>query len=103
MNRLLLAVLMLAGCEYYTLVPEPSDITEDCTPEEITSTRVKTARFGGSNMMLLCSNCDIDECSSLGARCDIEDAPCDFYGKLGVCRGCCDSEYGELHCALSGP
>jgi hypothetical protein len=101
-HLLCLLVLLVVGCEYDTLVPEPSAITEECTPEAVTRTRVPTARFGGSTLILLCTDCDIDECNSLGARCEVEGESCDFYGKLGVCRGCCDSEYGELHCDPAG-
>ena len=96
-----LAVSGLCGCECYALVPEPSDITEECIPTEVTRTRVPSVEFGGASLVLLCTECDVDECNSLGARCDAAGLPCDFYGKLGVCRGCCDSEFGELHCGLA--
>jgi hypothetical protein len=101
MKQSILIVLaaMLAGCDEYTLVPEPSDQSEECIPTEVTNTRVYSERFD-AYIILRCTVCDVDECNSLGARCDAEGAPCDFYGKLGVCRGCCDSEFGELHCAL---
>lgn len=101
---LLVALVMgLAGCNQYSIVPEPSGQSEDCIPSEINRTRVPSVRFDGDDVILLCTACDVDECNSLGARCDVEGETCDFYGKLGVCRGCCDSEYGELHCALMLP
>lgn len=94
------AAFLIVGCTQYSLVPEPNGQSEDCTPSEVIRTRVPSARFGGDYLVLLCTDCDVDECNSLGARCDVEGEACDFYGKLGVCQGCCDSEYGELHCAL---
>jgi hypothetical protein len=91
------------GCVVRTEVPPPTDNDGTCVPTEVTRTRVFTNMCDGCVLVLLCTECDIDECSSHGARCDVEGEPCDFYGKLGVCRGCCDSEYGELHCALATP
>jgi hypothetical protein len=105
MKWILLVALAIGGmgCEYYTLVPEPTELDGECVPETVMHTRVPSSRSGGIYIALLCTECDVDECNSLGARCDIEGESCDFYGKLGVCRGCCDSEYGELHCDLVSP
>ena len=94
------AAFLFWGCEYYSLVPEPTDAYTECVPEVFLGTRVPSSRLGGIYINLHCTDCDVDECNALGARCDVENEPCDFYGKLGVCRGCCDSEFGELHCAL---
>jgi hypothetical protein len=91
------------GCEAYPLVPPPTIDDGECIPSEVTRTRVPSVLHDGIDVMLICTQCDIDECNSLGARCEVDGLPCDFYGKLGVCSGCCDSEYGELHCALLAP
>ena len=96
-----LLATMPVGCGYYGLVPEPNDTNGECVPSMVTRTRVPSVRYD-ADLVLLCTDCDIDECNTLGARCEIEGETCDFYGKLGVCKGCCDSEYGELHCALEG-
>ena len=98
---LVLLAMAVMGCDTYTLVPEPNELHDDCIPETVTRTRVPSVLFDGMYITLLCTECDVDECNSLGARCDVEGEACDFYGKLGVCKGCCDSEYGELHCALA--
>ncbi len=103
MNRYLFAfvLLLVPSCEEYELVPPPTDNDDGCVPTTTTHTRVPSINYDGNDLILICTNCDIDECNVMGARCQIEGVQCDFFGKLGVCSGCCDSEFGELHCALA--
>jgi hypothetical protein len=98
---LVVACLPAFGCEVYSVDRVSFDANGDCIPSEMTRTRVPSISHSGDSIVLACSACNVDECNSLGARCEVEGAICDFYGKLGTCQGCCDSEFGELHCGLA--
>lgn len=113
--RLAMVVLLaLSGCDETIVATGCGDIDvssgeqafvpppvqdDECVPREVTHTRVPSTRLNGHDLVLICTECDVEECNALGARCSVEGTACDFHGKLGICTGCCDSEFGELHCA----